>query len=784
MPQTTSKQTVPLSWQWWWGLWGLLGLPVAVLGVLKAWQFYVLADAPPSPLYLLVMVRWDLLLVLLWGGILTWIWQLPRAWAQGGAVLLLVLSGFGMMMVVAMEALCFWTIGSVADWNLLVWLWHQWMEKGWFHTFPDLPTFLRWFWLVPLGLASVPILGLAFVSKQTEEPTTTESSNTSWLWPTVLIGLLVPPVSSPPPFPVLTQQSFWVSILKQSPMPWWESSLFQESQEKPFSARSLQLINKSTVPRYNIIVVAMDSTRLASTTMGNPKRKTTPFLASLAKRSWRTQSMVALTPHPLRAWVPLLCGVYPSMGNKVWGNVADGLPARCLPTLLKKLGYTTAFFQPNSVFDNARESLIYNMGFSTFVGSEDLDASRFAKAQRTSYEDKILLEPVLAWIDEAVKGTQPFFLTWSMQMARSGSALPPGYPQQNLGAKTASERRYRNALRYQDKVLEQWYAELKRRKLLASTILVVVGLRGASENPVRSPEGELRPSNLHIPFLLTGPGELEKPRVIKGPRHQIDIVPTLMERLGLTVVGGRLPGKPLSHNVSPGRKRVSVCRSPLRCLSRIEGSKQLVFRGYHGASFWRTLPSWTSKTKRDKPALRPASRKEVRGLLVWRELVNQVYRADVVQRRKSLRTRFQPKVKLPSGARLGSYVKVIGATLNQNEVKPGGVLSFSVVFQALRRIPRRWRLFFHLGRKGETSFINLDHPIASGTHPLHYWKAGEFVQDDYKVKIPKAYASGDVLRLYVGMWSQGQGRITVHGEGKTIKVDHQNRLILAEFALP
>ncbi len=178
------------------------------------------------------------------------------------------------------------------------------------------------------------------------------------------------------------------------------------------------------------------------------------------------------------------------------------------------------------------------------------------------------------------------------------------------------------------------------------------------------------------------------------------------------------------------------------------------------------------------------SREETRGLLVWRELVSQVYRADVVRRRKSLQTRFQPKVKLPSGAEIGSYVKVVGATLDQNEVKPGGALSFSVVFQALRQIPRRWRLFFHLGRKGETSFINLDHPIAGGTYPLHDWKAGEFVQDDYKVKIPKAYASGDVIRLYVGMWSQHQGRLPIHGEGKTIKKAHKNRLILAEFTLP
>ncbi len=576
MPQTTSKQTVPLSWHWWWGLWGLLGLPVAVLGVLKAWQFYVLADAPPSPLHLLVMVRWDVLLVLLWSGILTWIWQLPRSWTQGASVLLLVLSGFGMMMAVAMEALCFWTVGSVADWSLLIWLWHQWMEKGWFHTFPELPSYLRWFWLIPLGLASLPILGLAYVEKQTEEPVQRSSYASTWLWPTVLIGLLVPPVSSPPPFPVLTQQSFWTSILEQASMPWWESSLFQQSQEKPFSARSLQLINKSTVPRYNIIVVAMDATRLASTTMGNPELKTTPFLAKLAKRSWQTQSMVAFTPHPLRAWVSLLCGVYPSMGQRVWGNVVDGIPARCLPTLLKKLGYITAFFQPNSVFDDARESLIYNMGFSSFFGSEDLDAIRFAKTKRSSYEDKILLEPVLEWIDEAVKGARPFFLTWSMQMARSGHSLPLGYPQQTLGAKTPFERRYRNALRYQDRVLEQWYAELKRRKLLASTILVVVGLRGASENPVRAPEDELRPANLHIPFLLTGPGELQKPRIIEGPRHQIDMVPTLMERLGLTVVGGRLPGKPLSLKVPSKRKLISVCRLPLRCISQIAGNKQLV----------------------------------------------------------------------------------------------------------------------------------------------------------------------------------------------------------------
>lgn len=784
MSQEPTTQPVSLSWHWWWGLFGMLGFPAILLGVLKAWQLQSLSGSPPSAFVVYASLRWDVVGLLLWGAVLSGLWQRESRWIQGFATLLLVLSGVFLFGVTVWEFLCFWNLGSLGDFTMMMWLWNQWMDQGWTHTFPELPRFLRWFWLAPFCLSLPLLLGLAKRENNELEASSKNSpkSGLSWLWPTALLILLIPPVGGTLPYPQLTQSSLWGSLFQQSVSPWWRAPLLKTTQEPAFSAQSLQLINKTTVPRYNIIVVAMDATRLKSTTLSQPSLQTTPFLAKLAKHSTTTQQMVAFTPHRLKSWVSLLCGMYPSMDGRDWSTFAGALPARCLPHLLEKQGYQTALFQPNSVFADARESFIYNLGFSSLIGSEDLDAAGFSKSTHNAYEDRIALKPVLDWLDKASAQTSPFFLTWTTQSARQGRKLPAGWPSQNLQASTDKAHRYRNALFYQDRMLAQFYEELKRRKLLSSTILLVVGLRGASVSTGGSEETELAASNMRVPFLMHHPAKSWKPKIVVGPRHHIDIVPTLIETLGFSLIGGRLPGVSLTKSVPSTRPLFLSCRSGLRCLSSIHGNEQLFFRGYRHPSYFVKNQQQVKGTS--GLSKRKASLVDVRKLLVWRELVNEVYRKDVVLRRKVSSTQFEPKAKLPSGARLGSYVRVVGATLDTSKATPGGALGLTTIYQALRRIPRQYRLFFHLGRKSETSFINFDHPLVGGSHPMRRWRAGEYVQDEYKVRIPSSYKQGDIVQVFLGMWSKRQGRVSIVGDSKTIRKDAKNRLIVAEFVVP
>lgn len=768
----------------------LWGAPVLCLIVGKLTKLAWVTQGVPSLLTLYAGLRWELWIALLGGLVLWFLAHSPRVWVRQTALLLLYAVGGLLLCVSLADLIAFVYTRSVVDVVLLQWTWEVWLASGWRAMFPSRPGLGLWLVVLPLVVVGSP---WALVTWQTRREASAPSSRPSssgahrfWRWG----GLVLVCVLLLPPAPPLASggtslwQSTWLSLARQALVQWWSGPLSDDdlpaslAQTPLFSTEHTQLIHTVTLPRPNIIVVVLESTRTASTTLAQPSLSTTPFLARLARRSVVVPDLFAFTPAPLASLVPVLCGIFPSVDSGFAVQAVNSLPGRCLPTLLRPLGYKSVFFQPSSAYEDARESFVFNMGFSQFRGTEDYVTRGHASIHKQAREEGVMNKPIFSWVDAMRQQGHPFLLTVLTRMPHPKSQLPVGFPRRRFPFYRGDESlRYLNALRFQDAWLEQFVDELKRRRLLDHSILVVVGNRGTAfvGREQRASAPRLRRAHGQVPLLIHAPYLLPHGRKVQGLRQQIDLLPTLFQMMGLSTVGGEWPGSSLLKPVDKERTILTVCAKQRPCLAAWSRTGHTVFRYHRAPTVVRRKDVSSGPAKRKDVSSEGASQgvgapspslatgRVVRRMLLWRRRLLNLYERHAQRRRRNARSSFQPKVEVASGGRLGSYVKVVGCSVDKKPLRPGGILDFTCVFQAQRSIPPDWRLFFHLFRGEETTFINLDHALVGGTLPLSQWEPGEYVRDRYRARIPSWFRPGETLRLVVGMWAPRRGRLPVRG---------------------
>lgn len=93
----------------------------------------------------------------------------------------------------------------------------------------------------------------------------------------------------------------------------------------------------------NVVLIHLESTRARSVTPYNQKLETTPFLGDLAKESLLAERAYTTVPHTSKAVTLVNCGVLPHLVPQTTEAEPGGIPARCLPALLRGQGYDTVF---------------------------------------------------------------------------------------------------------------------------------------------------------------------------------------------------------------------------------------------------------------------------------------------------------------------------------------------------------------------------------------------------------------------------------------------------------
>jgi lipoteichoic acid synthase len=324
--------------------------------------------------------------------------------------------------------------------------------------------------------------------------------------------------------------------------------------------------------RPNIVLMLLESTRLdvVAPRPGSPAPSSSPFVLSLSESGLFVEDAYTTVSHTSKTLVGLLCGMYgaPTM---LPIETARALPLHCLPGLLNAAGYHTAFFQTASgAFEN-RPGLVRNFGFQTWKVGQDLMGPEFERVGYFGMDEYAMLQPALDWVDQT-QGA-PFFLTLLTVTTHHPYHVPG-----ERRPETEEEvwPAYRAAVARIDGFVRDFHAGLAQRGLIEDTVFIVLGDHGEAFGEHGLFQHNYVPYEevVRVPWIMSGRRWLGEPRRITGLRSELDLMPTILELLGVEWVG-RLPGKsllqPRGHD-----EVVTFCWNPSRCMGMRWGNLHFI----------------------------------------------------------------------------------------------------------------------------------------------------------------------------------------------------------------
>jgi lipoteichoic acid synthase len=557
-----------------------------------------------------------------------------------------------------------------------------------------------------------------------------------------------------------------------------------DSSGTPVIVGPTSLVRSGKSTARNVVVVVLESTGAAYTSLLGGPYDNTPNLKSLAARGALVEQAYTVVPHTSKSLVSILCGFYPELSPSIDEAKPQGIPRPCLPRLLSQQGYQTAFFQTAEQNYELRADLVDQLGFSHFQGKESIDGRGFDESSYFGWEDDAMLPAISAWLDQ--QGDNPFFLTVVTLTSHHPYGVPRGFPTKSY-ASQKDLNDFLNTIAYTDRFVGKLTAELDRRGRLKDTLLVVLGDHGEGLGQHGRREHDAVPyeEGVHVPVVMVGPDIAPGTRVT-GLRQLTDVAPTAAHELGFE---GNVPffGSDLLRD-QPHERVLVFCYYKDYCADAIDADGTKVI--YHFHRFPTELFRLTSDPEERHNLLIATGEPHTTRThidAVERQITETINQDNLRYEMQGMvqtslfvsRTR-PPTTGQAIEATFGDSVRVIDYSVDPPVIEPGGRTVISTTFQVVKAPPPTWNLFMHL--ESPSGLFNADHVPAEGTYPVSQWRTGDFVKDRF-VFTTRPAAELEDYTVRIGFWDRANGRrAPVHAEPPLV-VTGDDRLQLGTLSV-
>ena len=542
----------------------------------------------------------------------------------------------------------------------------------------------------------------------------------------------------------------------------------------------LKFLPTEDTKRHNVVLIVLESTRAKSIGLYGSNHNTMPYLESLAKKGRWAKQAYTTVPHTSKALVSIHCGAYPKIVTPIEEAQNGALPDGCIAKVLKEQGYATAFFQPAQEGFERRHTLVRNFGFDMFQGKESLpNKSKFHESSYFGYEDNIMIEPSLKWVDQQ---KEPFFLSYLTLTAHHDYTVPRGFETKKY-VDDEEVNKYLNTLAYTDRFVEQVVEGFKKRGLLEKTLFILVGDHGEGfrEHGRTEHDNVIYEEGLRVPLVLFGAGVPSDGQAIKGLRQHIDILPTVADALGYKMHGGQSPGISLLND--DGHEELFYsCWYTKFCMAHRQGSKKTIFH------YKRRKPQVfdLSDDPDEKNNLARSDGVDstiIDKLKAWKFKTNQRYEAYLKRRKDRFVTTKPPTPRKLARVKFEDGIEILGYSVSKTQIKAGEAFDLATHFHASSTPSKPWKLFVHV-RGPRNKFINADHEPVSGAYPIGEWNAGEYIEDRHAIYIPTSSPPG-TYKVMLGLWRKGvkggDRAARASAESSDVEVDKDRRVHLLEI---
>lgn len=299
--------------------------------------------------------------------------------------------------------------------------------------------------------------------------------------------------------------------------------------------------SESPPPKWNVLLVTLDTMRADHVEPYGAKRAKTPTLSTLADNGFVFEQAFSVAPITAPSHASILTGKYPiSHGFRDNGLFKLDDAQLTLPEILKSHGYTTAAavgaYPVMAKFG-------FDQGFDFFDDEltghiENHRGERVKPKERLFFDERRagqVNEAVLPWLNEHAGKSVPFFLWVHYFDAHQPFEPPPPFDQ------LYADDLYSGEISYADEALGRLLRHLDALGELDNTLVVVTADHGEGLGE----HGEITHavlaynSTLRVPFIIRPP----KPLQLGSGRLRervgtVDIVPTILKILNIDIPEG------------------------------------------------------------------------------------------------------------------------------------------------------------------------------------------------------------------------------------------------------
>lgn len=287
----------------------------------------------------------------------------------------------------------------------------------------------------------------------------------------------------------------------------------------------------------HIVFLFIESLRAKDVGVIKGKYDVTPCFDALSKKGVLFTDFYANSVKTTRAVTASLFGIPSDVSSSEVSSRID-MPFISLAHILEKPGYLSAYHHNGLLEFENQASFFSSYGYKNLIGRNDI-LQKFPKAPLTSWgvHDEYLMKYSADWMFEEDKKGKPLFLTMFTISNHHPWTIPEGYKGPNLpNDMDPVYKRYLTTTHYSDHCLGLFVKELEEKNLLQKTILFVMGDHGhpmGEHNNNFIEQRYIYEENIHVPLLILAGDKIKEPAVIKDVASQIDLIPTVMDILGI-----------------------------------------------------------------------------------------------------------------------------------------------------------------------------------------------------------------------------------------------------------
>jgi len=294
----------------------------------------------------------------------------------------------------------------------------------------------------------------------------------------------------------------------------------------------------SATPRPNVVLITIDTLRADHVGCYGYGGAETPRIDALAREGTRFTHAYTPVPITLPAHGSLLTGTFP-MATGMHDFSGNKLPADfvTLAEILRDNGYATAAFIGSAVLDS-RFGL--DQGFETYFDHFDFRQLLRSNLEEMERRGDAVMDEALNWLERNRR--PPFFLWVHLYDPHHPYTPPEPY------ASRYRARPYDGEVAFADAQVGRLFARLREWELYEDALIVLASDHGEGlgEHGEKTHGFYIYSSTLQVPLIFRIPGVA--PRVIKEEVSLVDVMPTILQALNLSVPPG-VQGRSLMSSI-------------------------------------------------------------------------------------------------------------------------------------------------------------------------------------------------------------------------------------------